>query len=111
MTRLVPDAMFAWKTLPGSQVEHAGAVHFEELGPQVTWLQVRMVYVPLAGALGHLLATMLGSNPESRVEEDLARLKSLLEDLHRLAPSVPSTAEKPASPGAPPDTDRVSRRV
>ncbi len=86
VTRLVPDELFAWKSLPGSELDHAGAVHFESLGPETTWLQVRMVYVPPAGALGHLVATILGSDPESRVEEDLRRLKSLLEDLHTLAP-------------------------
>jgi uncharacterized membrane protein len=115
VTRLVPDAMFAWKTLPGSQVEHAGAVHFEELGPDFTLLQVRMVYVPPAGALGQLLAAILGSDPESRVEEDLARLKSLLEDLHTLAPGVrrepaegTATAEEPSGPGGPREAGRTS---
>jgi uncharacterized membrane protein len=92
VTRLVPDALFAWKTLPGSQLEHAGAVHFEELGPELTWLQVRMVYVPPAGALGHFLASVLSGDPETRVEEDLARLKSLLEDLHTLAPRGQASA-------------------
>lgn len=100
VTRLIPDALFAWKTLPGSQLEHAGAVHFEELGPELTWLQVRMVYVPPAGALGHLLATVLSGDPESRVEEDLARLKSLLEDLHTLAPR-PQTSAIAADPDRP----------
>ncbi|HTE54673.1 MAG TPA: SRPBCC family protein [Kofleriaceae bacterium] len=87
VTRLVPDEMFAWKTLPGSQVEHAGAVHFESMGDDATLLQVRMVYVPPAGALGQLVAAVLGGDPEKRIEEDLARLKSLLEDLHTLAPA------------------------
>jgi uncharacterized membrane protein len=93
VTRLVPDELFAWTSLPGSELEHAGAVHFEPLGPETTWLQVRMVYVPPAGALGHLVATILGSDPETRVEEDLGRLKSLLEDLHTLAPGGRSARE------------------
>ncbi len=93
VTRLVPDELFAWKSLPGSELEHAGAVHFEPLGPETTWLQVRMVYVPPAGALGHLVATILGTDPETRVEEDLGRLKSLLEDLHTLAPGGRSARE------------------
>jgi uncharacterized membrane protein len=99
VTRLVPDELFAWKTLPGSQVEHAGAVHFEEMGPDLTWVQVRMVYVPPAGTLGHLVATILGSDPERRIEEDLARLKSLLEDLHTLAPQVPPAQSGPHAAG------------
>ncbi|HKE17462.1 MAG TPA: SRPBCC family protein [Kofleriaceae bacterium] len=98
VTRLVPDALFAWKTLPGSSVEHAGAVHFEPLGPQSTWLQVHMVYVPPGGALGQLFATVVGGDPQTRMEEDLVRLKSLLEDLHTLAPVGPSATE--TSPAA-----------
>jgi uncharacterized membrane protein len=101
VTRLVPDELFAWKSLPGSELEHAGAVHFEPLGPETTWLQVRMVYVPPAGALGHLIATILGTDPETRVEEDLGRLKSLLEDLHTLAPGGRSMRE----------ADRLEREV
>ena len=93
VTRVVPDQLFAWKSLPGSELEHAGAVHFEALGPETTWLQVRMVYVPPAGSLGQLVATILGTDPESRVEEDLGRLKSLLEDLHTLAPGGRSARE------------------
>lgn len=96
VTRLVPDELFAWKTLPGSEIEHAGAVHFERLGPELTWLQVRMVYVPPAGMLGKGIAAILGGDPESRVEEDLGRLKSLLEDLHSLAPgSRPASEPEP----------------
>jgi uncharacterized membrane protein len=98
VTRLIPDTLFAWKTLPGSGVEHAGAVHFEALGPETTWLQVHMVYVPPAGAFGHLVATILGGDPESRMEEDLNRLKSLLEDLHTLAPGG-HAARGAAQPG------------
>jgi uncharacterized membrane protein len=95
VTRLVPDELFAWKTLPGSQVEHAGAVHFERMGEDATLLQVRMVYVPPAGAIGKLVASVLGGDPEKQVEEDLARLKSLLEDLHTLAPPEPSPGDGP----------------
>jgi uncharacterized membrane protein len=102
VTRVVPDALFAWKTLPGSSVEHAGAVHFEPLGPETTWLQVHMVYVPPAGALGQLLATVVGGDPESRMEEDLARLKSLVEDLHALAPG--------GQPAPAPETTQPARR-
>ena len=95
VTRLVPDELFAWKTLPGSQVEHAGAVHFERMGEDATLLQVRMVYVPPAGAIGKLVASVLGGDPEKQVEEDLARLKSLLEDLHTLAPPEPPQGDGP----------------
>ncbi len=79
VTRHVPDEMFAWKTLPGSGVEHAGMVQFEEVGEDTTRVHVRMIYMPPAGALGHAVASMLGADPKSRMDEDLIRFKSLLE--------------------------------
>jgi uncharacterized membrane protein len=38
-----------------------------------------MSYNPPAGALGHAVATLFGSDPKSAMNEDLVRLKSLLE--------------------------------
>jgi len=79
VTRHVPDEMFGWKTLPGSGVEHAGVVQFEEVGDDTTRVHVRMTYNPPAGALGHAVASLLGADPKSRMDEDLLRFKSLLE--------------------------------
>jgi uncharacterized membrane protein len=80
VTRHVPDELFAWKSLPGSGVEHAGVVHFEEVGEDTTRVHVRMTYMPPAGALGHAVASMLGADPKSRMDEDLVRFKALLEE-------------------------------
>jgi len=38
-----------------------------------------MSYNPPGGALGHGLATLLGSDPKRAMDEDLVRFKSLLE--------------------------------
>ncbi len=80
VTRHVPDETFAWKTLPGSGVEHAGVIQFEEVGDDTTRVHVRMTYNPPAGALGHAVASLLGADPKSRMDEDLVRFKSLLEE-------------------------------
>jgi uncharacterized membrane protein len=80
VTRRVPGELFAWKTLPGSRVEHAGAVQFEQVGDDTTRVHVRMTYNPPAGALGHAFASLLGADPKSRMDEDLVRFKSLLEE-------------------------------
>ena len=80
VTRHVPDELFAWKTLPGSAVEHAGSIHFEEVGEDTTRVHVRMSYHPPAGALGHAVASLIGADPRSRMDDDLARFKSLLEE-------------------------------
>jgi uncharacterized membrane protein len=80
VTRREENQVFSWKTLPGSTVEHAGSVHFESLGPDTTRVHVQMTYNPPAGAVGHAVATLLGSDPKSRMDEDLVRMKSLLEE-------------------------------
>lgn len=101
VTRHVPDELFSWKTLPGSGVEHAGSVHFEEVGEDTTRVHVRMTYNPPAGALGHAVASLLGGDPKSRMDEDLARFKTLLEDGRPRAPGhqPPIAREELSGPG------------
>jgi uncharacterized membrane protein len=68
----------AWESEPGAEVEQTGAILFEPIhsGTRVT---VRMSYRPPAGALGHAVASLLGSDPKRQMDEDLARMKSLVE--------------------------------
>ena len=68
----------AWRSEPGAEIPQSGSVQFEPHrgGTHVT---VRMSYTPPAGALGHGLATLLGSDPKSRMDDDLARMKSFIE--------------------------------
>lgn len=87
-------SLLSWKTEPGAQVEHEGSVYFEptDNGTRVT---VRMSYRPPAGALGHGLAVLLGSDPKRELDDDLLRMKEFIE---RGIP--PHDAAKPmATPG------------
>lgn len=70
--------LLSWETEPGAMVEHAGSVYFEptDSGTRVT---VRMSYRPPAGALGHALAAVLGSDPKRELDDDLLRMKSFIE--------------------------------
>jgi uncharacterized membrane protein len=79
ITRLVPKEIVAWQTLPGSTVEHAGVMRFEEVGDHMTRLDIRMSYNPPAGVLGHLVASLFRMDPKRAMDEDLVRMKSLLE--------------------------------
>jgi uncharacterized membrane protein len=76
---LVPDRVISWRTIPGQSIEHEGRVRFEEVegGTRVT---VEMTYRPPGGVVGHAIAHILGWDPKARMDEDLARMKSLLED-------------------------------
>lgn len=77
-TRLEPNRLIAWRTLPGSAVEHAGLLRFEptEGGTRVL---VTMSYTPPAGALGHAVARLLGADPKAALNDDLLRMKVFLE--------------------------------
>ncbi|MES2319111.1 MAG: SRPBCC family protein [Pseudomonadota bacterium] len=67
-----------WKSEPGAEVEQSGEIRFEPFrnGTRVT---VHMSYRPPAGAVGHVLASLLGSDPKRQLDEDLARMKALVE--------------------------------
>ena len=48
------------------------------LGAGATMVEVRMTYRPVGGALGHSLASLLGSDPERVIGEDLERVATQL---------------------------------
>jgi uncharacterized membrane protein len=68
----------AWRSEPGAEIGHSGSVQFEPWrgGTRVT---VRMSYSPPAGAIGHGIATMLGADPKRQMDDDLARMKAIIE--------------------------------
>lgn len=78
-TRVEPNKVFAWKTLPDQTVEHAGIIHFEKTPSGGTRLDIRMSYNPPLGAIGHFIASLFGKDPKHALDDDLVRLKSLLE--------------------------------
>lgn len=79
VTRLQPNRRISWKSLPGSEIANAGSAWFEETRQGTTRVHILMSYSPPAGAVGHALATLLGANPVRQMDEDLVRLKSLIE--------------------------------
>jgi len=68
----------AWRSEAGAEIPQSGSVQFEPHrgGTLVT---VRMSYAPPVGALGHGLATLLGSDPKAQMDDDLARMKAFIE--------------------------------
>ena len=88
----VPDELMAWRTLPGSDVESAGSVLFRDApGGRGTEVKVELQYNPPAGALGALVAHFFGEEPGQQIDEDLHRLKQLLE-----AGEIPTTDGQPS---------------
>ena len=78
LTKLIPNRVIAWRSLPGAPIETAGEVRFRNsrLGTRV---EVLMSYRPPAGAVGHAVASLFGANPKKQIDEDMLRFKSLLE--------------------------------
>jgi uncharacterized membrane protein len=97
LTVCLPNERIGWKTPPHQIVEHAGTVHFEPLGERRTRLDVRMSYNPPVGAVGHVVALLFHVDPKTSLNEDLARLKGLLE-----RPGVPMTETPPDQPRSQP---------
>jgi uncharacterized membrane protein len=77
ITESIPNQTLAWKSVPGSVVANAGVVQFRASPEGGTQLDIRMSYNPPVGAVGHVVASMLGVDPKHAMDEDLARLKSL----------------------------------
>ncbi len=74
-----PHRCIAWQSVPGSTVENEGVLRFQENPDGTTRVDVHLSYNPPAGALGHLVAKLFGSDPKSEMDQDLARVKTLIE--------------------------------
>lgn len=42
-------------------------------------MDVKLSYNPVAGGLGHAVASLFGADPESEMHEDLMRMKAFIE--------------------------------
>lgn len=75
-----PDRRIGWRTLPHSQVTHEGMVTFEPaIGGRGTVVRVEMLYRPPAGKIGVQIAKLFGEEPRVQIDDDLRRLKQLME--------------------------------
>jgi uncharacterized membrane protein len=82
LTRQVPNDVIAWRSEPGSMLENAGMIRFVQSG-QGTRVDLRFCYHPPAGGAGQAVAELIGSDPREKLNQDLERMKSLLEATHR----------------------------
>jgi uncharacterized membrane protein len=76
----VPNELIGWRSVDGSRVDNAGSVHFKPAaGGRGTEVKVVLRYDPPAGLLGAAFAKIFGEDPAFQVQEDLRRLKELVE--------------------------------
>lgn len=78
--------LIAWRSLPGSQVDTAGSIHFKSADEgRHTSVVVSLKYDPPAGRVGDRVASFLGGGLEQKLAEDLERFKSVMESGGALA--------------------------
>lgn len=75
----IENESVSWRSVEGSTIENEGTVRFLE-EDDGTRVYVQMFYNPPAGVIGHAFARALGADPKRAMDDDLLRLKSLLED-------------------------------
>jgi uncharacterized membrane protein len=74
------NELIAWRSLPGSEVETAGSVHFTPAtGGRGTEVRVSLKYNPPGGKAGVVIAKLFGEDAESMIREDLRRFKQTME--------------------------------
>ena len=72
------DREMTWRAVEGSDVDHTGRVRFEPDGAGAR-VHVQLKYAPSGGLIGHSVAKAFGVDPKSEMDEDLLRLKSMIE--------------------------------
>jgi uncharacterized membrane protein len=89
----IENELISWRSLPGSDVNNAGSVHFTPVGNgDRTEVTVVLSYQPPAGKLGAAVAKLLGEEPSKQVEDDLRRFKQVIESVETSGNSRPAAA-------------------
>jgi len=97
----IPNELIAWRSLPGADVDNAGAVNFKPATQgRGTEVMVEISYAPPAGKAGAAVARLLGEDPKRQLDDDLRHFKQQMEAGER-----PTTEGQPSGRG--PDKDKV----
>src|SRR5688500_1845087 len=91
LVELVPNSLLKWRSTRHSAVKHEGWVRFEANGHGGSRITIRLCYVPPGGAFGHAVAALVGADPQSEMDSDLLRMKTIIE-----TGRVPHDAARPA---------------
>jgi uncharacterized membrane protein len=100
VTDWVPHQLIAWKSVDGSPVETAGRVRLQPGPDGGTEINLEMSYNPPAGALNQAVASIFGADPKRAMDEDMLRLKSLLEEGKARPDAEPVKVDEVASTSA-----------
>lgn len=86
-----PNSRISWRSLPDADIDNTGTVRFVPApAGRGCEVHVTLQYYPPAGALGAGIAKLFGEEPSIQIEDDLRRLKRLLE-----TGEIPTTEGQP----------------
>jgi uncharacterized membrane protein len=75
-----PGQSISWRSIPGSEIEVNGTVNFRPApGNRGTMVEASVRYGSAAGKMGRIISKMFGKDPQFLMEQDLRRLKALME--------------------------------
>jgi len=60
-------------------VQHAGVIRFLTNADGSTTAHIELRYNRVVGALGHVVASLVGADPKSQMDDDLVRMQSFIE--------------------------------
>lgn len=73
------NVRISWRALPNADFHHAGSIWFEAAPDDRTVVRLHLSYEPIGGRLGNAIARLMGASPGKSLQQDLMRLKDLLE--------------------------------
>jgi uncharacterized membrane protein len=97
VTEWVPKQFIAWSSTQGSTVDTSGQVRFRRTSDAQTELDIHLRYAPPGGILGHEVAALFGADPKRAMDDDLGRVKALLEKGHPTEEATPPQSDAPST--------------
>ena len=88
------NEVLGWKSLPGSEIENAGKVEFEDIGVGITRLHVVLSYKAPLGIPGEGAARLINPIFEDMLREDVLSFKELIENREALEEGDVATDEE-----------------
>ncbi|MBI3899133.1 MAG: SRPBCC family protein [Gammaproteobacteria bacterium] len=82
------NRFLGWRTVSGALVQHEGQVRFIANTDRSTTAEIKLAYTPVAGAIGHVVAKLLGNDPKTQMDNDLQRMKTFIEAGTRPAETI-----------------------
>lgn len=102
-----PQELLTWASQPGSMIDTAGEVRFEEaIGDRGTDIQICMTYRLPGGDVGSIAGKLFNPAVEKMMKEDLKRFRTIMETGEFELPDSNPTSH---SSGQQPDTGRSKR--